>query len=80
MLLKTISLFISISIAGWQENFRSPASRLTGDFNTSDSRLAGDQKVSCQPAGRRPRLKYMATKLFNSFKIPFVYYGNRKFK
>ena len=22
----------------------------------------------------------MATKLFNAFKIPFVYYGNRKFK
>ena len=53
---KAISLYISIPIAGWQETFRSPASRLAGVFGASDSRLAGDQKVSCQPAGRRPRL------------------------
>ena len=33
---------ISIPLAGWQETLRSPTSR-----------LAGDQKVSCQPAGRR---------------------------
>ena len=51
-----VSFFISIPIAGWQETFRSPASRLAGDFSASDSRLAGDQKVSCLPAGRRPRL------------------------
>ena len=54
---KAISLFNSIPIAGWQEAFRSPASRLVGDFSANDSRLAGDQKVSCQPAGRRPRLQ-----------------------
>ena len=59
---KAISLYISIAIAGWQETFRSPASRLAGDFSASDSRLAGDQKVSCQPAGRRPRLVKMAKK------------------
>ena len=46
-------IFISIPIAGWQETLRSPASRLAGDFSASDCRLAGDQKVSCQPAGRR---------------------------
>ena len=57
MPLKAMSLFIGILIAGWQETFRSPASRLAGDFSASDSRLAGDQKVSYQPAGRRPRLK-----------------------
>ena len=55
--LKAISLFISIPIACWLETFRSPASRLAGDFCASDSWLAGDQKVSCQPAGRRPRLR-----------------------
>ena len=35
----------------------SPTSRLAGDFSASDSRLTGDQKVSYQPAGRRPRLR-----------------------
>ena len=55
MLLKS-NLFISIPVAGWQETFRSPASRLAGDFSASDRRLAGDQKVSYQPAGRRLRL------------------------
>ena len=56
MLLKSnLYLFIGILIAGWQETFRSPTSRLAGDFSASDSRLAGDQKVSYQPAGRRPR-------------------------
>ena len=29
------------------------SSRLAGDFRAPTSRLAGDQKVSCQPAGRR---------------------------
>ena len=61
MLLKS-NLFISIPIAGWQETFRSPASRLAGDFSASDSRLAGDQKVSCQPAGRRPRQSFTVIK------------------
>ena len=58
MLLKS-NLFISIPKAGWQETFRSPASRLAGDFSASDSRLVGDQKVSCLPAGRTPHLKFI---------------------
>ena len=45
-----------VIVAGWQETFRSAASRLAGDFQVSASRLAADLKVSCQPAGRRPRL------------------------
>ena len=30
---QAISLFISIPVAGWQETFRSPASRLAGDLS-----------------------------------------------
>ena len=45
-----------VIVAGWQETFRSAASRLAGDFWVCASRLAADLKVSCQPAGRRPRL------------------------
>ena len=35
-------------------------SPLAGDFRSPTSRLAGDQKVSCQPAGRRHFLLVMA--------------------
>ena len=48
-----------VIVAGWQETFRSAASRLAGDFWVCASRLAADLKVSCQPAGRRPRLSYI---------------------
>ena len=36
--------------AGWQETFWSPASRLALALKSPASRLAGDLKVSCQPA------------------------------
>ena len=35
--------------AGWQENFWSPASRLSLALKSPANRLAGDLKVSCQP-------------------------------
>ena len=47
--LKAISLSISIPIAGWQETFRSPASRLAGDFCASG---AGWQETKKSPASR----------------------------
>ena len=44
---------IDVIIAGWQETFKSAASRLAGDFRVSARQLAADLNVSCQPAGRR---------------------------
>ena len=41
-----LCMSIDVIVAGWQETFRSTASR-----------LAADLKVSCQPAGRRHFLK-----------------------
>ena len=52
-----LCMSIDVIVAGWQETFRSTASRLAGDFRVSASRLAADLKVSCQPAGRRHFLK-----------------------
>ena len=54
-------MLFDVIVAGWQETFRSTASRLAGDFCISASRLAAGLKVSCQPAGRRHFLFFLQT-------------------
>ena len=44
--------------AGWQETFRSAASRLALTQKSPASRLAADLKVSCQPATITYQMKY----------------------
>ena len=44
--------------AGWQETFRSAASRLAQTQKSPASRLAADLKVSCQPATITYQIKY----------------------
>ena len=51
-----LCMSIDVILAGWQETFRSTASR-----------LAADLKVSCQPAGRRHFLFFSFSKKVNAF-------------
>ena len=69
-----------VIVAGWQETFRSAASRLAGDVWVCASRLAADLKVSCQPTGRRPGLeKYCWHTFFSSPSyLPFWSYAPLK--